>query len=77
MKLKREEMLSLIEEASAFEEKAIPIYSNHLAAALDRSPFDAEKQAFIREKLTLLANESRGHVELLNLVRNIYLADKE
>jgi hypothetical protein len=73
MKLTKKELLRKIDAASAFEEKAIPIYSNHLAAALERSEYPPKTKAKIKSSLKILSDESKGHIKLLELVREICL----
>ncbi len=77
MKQAQKEILKKIEAASAFEEKAVPLYSNHIAQSLLQSGLEPAARAEAETILRRLADESRGHIALLKQVREIYLSNQE
>lgn len=77
MKQGQKEILKKIEAASAFEEKSVPLYSNHIAQALLQSGLEPSARIEAEGILRRLADESRGHIALLKQVREIYLSSQE
>ncbi|TAK95730.1 hypothetical protein EPO05_03490 [Patescibacteria group bacterium] len=72
-KSEQKTILALIDEATKYEELAIPIYSSHLRSTFFLSGLDAKKQKTIQESLQTLARESEGHIVLLKRVRSLFL----
>lgn len=66
------DILKEIDAAILKEEVAIPIYADHIKAAMFWSGLPKAKQDKIKEGLEILLKESMGHVKLLKKVKSIY-----
>ncbi len=66
------DILKEIDAAILKEEVAIPIYADHIKAAMFWSGLPKTKQDKIKEGLEILLKESIGHVKLLQKVKSIY-----
>lgn len=63
--ISKELLLSKLKKGQIAEEKAIPIYTKHLSSAIFWTGIDKECQDDVRNILKRLADESRGHKEIL------------
>lgn len=69
--MKKEEILSMVDDAIIQEEMALPIYAKHLKSVMFWSHFSQKEQMIIVEKLKLLIKETQAHAAYLNRVKDI------
>lgn len=63
--MSKAEIVKMLKEALLGEEKAVPIYNKHLAAAVFWSGVKKEKGQRIKEILSQLANDSKKHKAII------------
>ena len=63
--IRKDELLRLLKEGIDAEEKSIPVYMDHLGAALFWVGMEPDKAAKIQEAFKHLASCSRRHKEIL------------
>jgi rubrerythrin len=70
--MRREELLSRLQEALKTEESAVTIYAGHLSAIVTRSGLPDEAISHIKKTLDELIEENKKHKrELTSLIQQI------
>ena len=67
--MSKDELLKLIEDSIIIEERAIPIYQEHIDSALFWSGFSAEQQETIKSTLEEITKDSEKHIAILNALK--------
>ena len=75
MAVSKTELLRMLAEAAALEEKAIPIYGAHLETAVFWSGLDKWRQEQLRIYLRILSKESAHHLRVLSAMKKAITED--
>ena len=76
--IRKDELLQLLKEGIDAEEKSIPVYMNHLGAALFWVGMEPDKAAKIQEAFRHLASCSARHKEILTgIVERVKEGDRD
>ena len=76
--IKKEELLELLKRGLDGEEKAIPIYTQHLKSAVFWAGMKEKEAQEARRILERLATESVGHKKIVNgLIDSVERSDKD
>lgn len=74
--MKKTELLKFIDRAERVEEEAVESLSKHLSAAVEWCGCTREENKKIKETLSILADESVQHRNILKMLRQRIAADK-
>lgn len=76
--MKKTDLIRLLKEARDTEERAVPIYLEHLSSAIFWTGISKEGTEEARRILGILAAESEGHKKVvLDLLKKASEADKD